>query len=215
MSADDHAADLDHDFQRLTALVAQRLQHDGRPELGEIAHLQPAVRALLGQAIPHAVAGPGRVTIRGWGRRPPGHVDVALRTRRDGLVCVECKVDKIGETLWDLVKLCSIAGARRSYLLVAAWDRYWHTKPLASLYVPGIGPRDHAISELIARWPDAWADVLEGGRGIRPREVPAIARIEGLASHQISAYPRWELRCLSVTTVGEERLRFDEDGWPR
>ena len=207
--------DLDEDFVRLTALVAKRIARDHQSDLGEMAHLQPAVRAALPAAFPGSGLGSCRVALTGWGDRLPGPVDFALKLSNGATVYGECKVDKLDETLWDLMKLCSIPGARRSYMVVAAWGDYWQTKPVAPLYTMGTGPRDHAFADLIHCWRKAWDDLLIGGRGIRPTTVPAKARIEVLACHQVAAYPAWELRCISVSPVGDETLTFGDNGLPQ
>jgi hypothetical protein len=206
--------DLDDGFRLLTRITAEQIERDHRAELGELAHLQPAVRAAVPAAIPGASCCSPQVSVVGWGARLPGSADFAVRVDPSHTIYGECKVDKLGETLWDLIKLCSIPGARKSYMMVAAWRDYWRRKPLAPLYVLGAGPRDVSFADAIARWPEAWEDLLIGGRGIRPVEIPARARIEALAGHQVAAYPDWRLRCISVAPLGDERLRFADDGWP-
>lgn len=69
--------------------------------------------------------------------------------------------------------------------------------------------------DLIARWPRAWASLLEGGKGIRPRRgvgAIAITPVSWIVTHDAQGHSVQIARVAPVVdTLPQE---YDDDGWP-
>jgi hypothetical protein len=152
--------------------------------------------------------------LRGWTRQPGG-VDLALDGVAAGRVFIEMKVDKPQEALWDALKLCDILNAEdaMAYLIYAGTARTWRKEVEgADLFLTGGMWR---TLDLIARWPGAWATLLEGGKGIRPcRGVGAIT-ITPVGWIVMRDAPGHSVQIARVAPVVDAPPQeYDHDGWP-
>lgn len=154
--------------------------------------------------------------LRSWTRQP-GRVDLALdRGGAAGRVLMEMKVGKPEEALWDALKLGDILieeAVATAYLIYAGTTRAWREEVAgADLFLTG--GTWHAL-DLVARWPQAWADLLEGGRGIRPRrgvgalQITPVSWIYGRDAHGHSVQVA---RVAPIMDAPPQE--YDDDGWP-
>lgn len=153
--------------------------------------------------------------LAGWTRQPGG-VDLALDGMTAGRVLVEMKVDKPHEALWDALKLCDILDAEdraTAYLIYAGTDRTWREEVEgADLFLTGGMWR---TIDLIARWPRAWASLLEGGRGIRPRRGVSAFTITPVGWIVMHDAPGHSVRIARVAPTSDAPPQeYDNDGWP-
>jgi hypothetical protein len=153
--------------------------------------------------------------LSGWTRQPGG-VDLALDGVAAGRVLIEMKVGKPYEALWDALKLCDILNAEdrtTAYLIYAGTARTWRQEVEgADLFLTGGMWR---VLDLIARWPRAWASLLEGGKGIRPRRgvgAITITPVSWIVMHDVAGHSVQIARVAPV--VDAPRQEYDDDGWP-
>lgn len=151
----------------------------------------------------------------GWTRQPGG-VDLALDGVAAGRVVMEMKVDKPEEALWDALKLgeiLSVEDCEAAYLIYAGSGRIWHENVEgADLFLTGGTWR---ARDLIARWPRAWAGLLKGGRGIRPRRgvgAITITPVSWIDMHNAHGYSVQVARVSAVMDASPQD--YDNDGWP-
>lgn len=149
-----------------------------------------------------------------WNPRPASadvkilHPDGSLR------VVIECKVQSVDQTLWDVFKgvsACQVDGVEAAYCVVAATPKKWASSAdcVALFNTPAEG---HVFKSawMFKQWPKAWRDLLNGGSG-RPTSVPTHLRVQSVAKAQLAHAPDWEIRAISVQA---DRLHFGSDGWP-
>jgi hypothetical protein len=75
--------------------------------------------------------------------------------------------------------------------------------------------RNWQARELIARWPAAWANLLVGGRGVRPATSVIGLGVTPRPGAELVHSPGIEIRVLRVTPFpGHDPERYDTDGWP-
>ena len=153
--------------------------------------------------------------LSGWTRQPGG-VDLALDGVAAGRVLIEMKVNKPHEALWDALKLCEILNAEdltTAYLIYAGTARTWREEVEgADLFLTGGIWR---ALDLIARWPRAWASLLEGGRGIQPRRgvgAIAITPVSWIVTHDAQGHSVQIARVAPVVDASPQE--YDDDGWP-
>lgn len=149
----------------------------------------------------------------GWTRRPGG-VDLVVDAGgcRAGL---EFKLDHADQCLWDALKLCGEPFDLRA-LVVEAAEYVWRDPSRAGteFLAPGDTLVTWKTTELIARWPVAWRDLMIGGRGIRPtRSVSTFATVGGM-DEQLAAHPGHRIRVRWITPREAESVAFDAIGWP-
>jgi hypothetical protein len=152
--------------------------------------------------------------LAGW-TRPPGGVDLALDGVAAGRVLMEMKVDKPDEALWDALKLADILAVEdiaAAYLIYAGAERAWDEEVEgADLFLrSGTWP----VRELVERWPQAWAGLLRGGRGIRPRRGVGAVTVTPVCCI-MSSEPGYSVRVARVALVADAAPQaYDDDGWP-
>ena len=160
--------------------------------------------------------------VEGW-RRQPGGVDLAIvdlegRAR----VLMEMKVEKLDESLWDVLKLAAL---HRYEHVDAAFLVYEGRRAVfegsgdcAALFQKRVHPEDGtatwATEDLIRQWPRAWAGLLRGGYGNGPSEAPAEVVLELALTVPALNYPGREIRVIEVGPGGGALIHFDDDGWP-
>jgi hypothetical protein len=153
--------------------------------------------------------------LSGWTRQPGG-VDLALDGVAAGRVFMEMKVGKPEEALWDALKLGDILSVEEhatAYLIYAGTAHAWCDEVAgADLFLTGGTWR---ALDLIARWPQAWADLLVGGRGIRPRRgvgAIEITPVNWINTRDALGYSVQVARVARVTEALPQE--YDDDGWP-
>jgi hypothetical protein len=153
--------------------------------------------------------------VPGW-TRPPGGVDLTLDGVAAGRVLMEMKVDKPEEALWDALKLgdiLSVESLTSAYLVYAGSECSWHEDVEgADLFLnPGVW----RVLDLIERWPRAWAGLLEGGRGMRPRRGIGAITIARVCWINVGHEPGYSVRVVRVAPVMDTPPQeYDDDGWP-
>jgi hypothetical protein len=165
-----------------------------------------------------------QLSAAGWNPEP-GQTDLVLGLRGDPTptVIAELKVLDVEETLWDALKLLSVAEhdprGVRAYLIVATTPKRWRDAEVAALYAPPDrdapeGIRGWVTEELLTRWRRSWRHLLGGGRA-RPRDLPGRLQTRFLGAYRVPAFPDHELRGVALEPLGAEpRLRFGPNGWP-
>jgi hypothetical protein len=148
--------------------------------------------------------------------RPPGGVDLALDMVATGRVLMEMKVDKPAEALWDALKLGDILSTNdlaAAYLIYAGTERTWHEAVEgADMFLNGGMWRTR---DLIERWPQAWAGLLEGGRGIRPRRGVGAITVTPVCWINMSDEAGHSVQVARVAPVTDAPAQeYDDDGWP-
>ncbi len=156
--------------------------------------------------------------LTGW-TRPPGGVDiVADLLDGAGRLLMEAKVDKPYEAPWDALKLADICrlvpNIGAAYLVYACRAQVWSSATDASELFLGDTERSWSAREMVERWPRAWAGLIVGGRGIRPRRTNAQITLAPVCATQlpIDSFCVRVVRVAPVPSLGEQE--FDEDGWP-
>jgi hypothetical protein len=151
----------------------------------------------------------------GWTRQPGG-IDLAVDGVAAGRVLIEMKVGKPEEALWDMLKLgdiLSVEDGAIGYLIYAGTERAWREEVEgADLFLAGGVWR---AFDLIARWPRAWADLIVGGRGIRPREGVGAIEITPACWINMRDGPGYSVQVARVAPVVDAPPQeYDDDGWP-
>lgn len=118
-------------------------------------------------ASPGGIASPNvRLAVPGWDPEP-GHTDLVLGLLGDAepTVIAELKVLDVDQTVWDAVKLVSIAERHptigHAYLIVATTPKRWREAEVAELYAPPDvdtpeGVREWEVRDLFDRWARSW-----------------------------------------------------------
>lgn len=152
----------------------------------------------------------------------PGGIDLFVRHSRSPRlrVVVETKVEKVDETLWDLLKVAAasnLAGVEAGYLAVAASPGAWaEHQECTELFPPLLTQTEvHDVIDLIGRNRKAWRRLLNGGRA-RPISTPRSLVTRLIARTHL---PEWainrELRIVRVEIPDpDNRISFGSDGWP-
>jgi hypothetical protein len=202
------------------ALSIQR--KPAQTDVGELAHLQPALTAALQTPLGRRVANGGRVTqLPDWDPGP-GPIDVVIRPPDQPTavqVGIELKSYKLDETIWDIIKMASLRrhpGVEAAYIIVAATERKFSGQSdCAALFRqdPGV-PNPSRTDSYFTIWAKAWTNLLLGGRG-RPTLVPEQILLERISTHTIPAFPSWEIRALRVDNPDPTNwIRLKRSGWP-
>ncbi|MFN8185439.1 MAG: hypothetical protein U0R69_00015 [Gaiellales bacterium] len=180
--------------------------------------LVDAIAARLG---PHAVTRVKKdgFPIPDW-QPSPKSFDVRVLHPDGGLrAAIECKQQKVDETLWDVYKLVAAAqlsGFEGGYAAVAATEKTWASSgDCVALFGSPVGQAcGWDSASLFEDWRRAWSDLLRGGSA-RPTRVPRRITVRALARCPLGADPSWELRAIRVDPVpGSGWLEFGRDGWP-
>lgn len=181
--------------------------------------LVAGIQAELGEATATAVK-VNRFDLPDWNPKPYSfdarlfHADGSLRA------AIECKVEKVNETLWDVYKLVAAAGApgfEAGYAVVAATSKMWDSAgDCVALFAPPIGiERELESRTLFDEWRAAWAWLLQGGSA-RPTRVPGRIAVQLVAEAPLADQPTWVIRAIRVTPVRDsDWVEFGLDGWPR
>ena len=161
----------------------------------------------------------GAGDLKGW-QRTPGGFDLAILKEQSGdsaSALMEMKIEKLDESLWDLLKLAGIglsSRTERTFLVYeAARSTFEGDADCASLF-RAEGTETHSVRELIERWPRAWANLLKGGYGNHPLLAPGTVSLSLVGMFKIEGRPTHEIRILAVEAQGSADLRFGADGWP-
>jgi hypothetical protein len=129
---------------------------------------------------------------------------------------IECKVEKVEETLWDVYKLVAAAqfpGFEAGYAVVAARTEAW--SGAGALLARPLG-EPHALSSatLLDEGRAAWGRLLQGGSA-RPTRVPGRISVTLVAEAPLAAQAGWAIRAVRVAPVPESGwIAFDADGRP-
>jgi hypothetical protein len=150
----------------------------------------------------------------GWTRQPGG-IDLAVDGVATGRVLIEMK-GKPEEALWDALKLgdiLSVEDGAIGYLIYAGSERAWREEiEGADLFLTGGMWR---AADLIARWPRAWASLLEGGRGIRLRQGVGAVNITKVSWINMPAPPGYSVQVVRIAPIMDALpQQYDDDGWP-
>jgi hypothetical protein len=203
--------------------MAKSLRPDQREGLGEMRHLQPGVRAALKLAFGESAVGKEWSPQGGfpdWSPTPRG-VDAAVLdpATENALIGIELKVDKVDESLWDILKMASLRRVNRveaAYVAVAAATTSWSgSSDCAALFTgdPDDDKEWHT-AYFFEQWPRAWKRLLAGGSG-RPTRIPTRLYLPLVAVLPFMGFPGYELRILRVeNTSYAPWLLFGESGWP-
>jgi hypothetical protein len=178
----------------------------------ERADLIPALTDALDLLCRGDVAVEQAIPVPGW-QPSPGATDIALRHGRPFRAVIEAKVYKLDWCLWDMVKVASLVAhgsAEAGYLVVAApTQRFATLQDMAELFQ---GTTTLDTVDLFTRYERAWIDLLGGGSA-RPMSLPGRLRTHLIASHKLTALPKWELRTLRVCPLRSKEVQF-VGGWP-
>ncbi len=183
-----------------------------RPENALVSAIAEALATRQGASVAREVR---YRKLPGW-TRPPGGVDLVLDLVATGRVLIEMKVDKPAEVLWDALKLGDILSTEdlaAAYLVYAGTERTWQGGVEgAELFLNGGMQR---ARDLIERWPRAWAGLLEGGRGIRPRRGVGAITVTPICWINMSDEAGRSVQVARVApVVGASPQEYDDDGWP-
>lgn len=187
-------------------------------DLGEIAHLQPEVRAALGRLQSDPIdQAEETLPLPNWRPRPKG-VDALIRWA-DGRprFTVELKLRRTEWMLWDAYKMIDALNLDRvdaAYIVVGTSMKGWRAKythcaqgsKTTELFQ--CGTTEHQSDKLFSTNAHAWYDLLWGGSA-RPLRVPTrirTIRVESAEIH-IDGQPG-ELRCVRVEPASEDWLDF-------
>ncbi|HEY7259082.1 MAG TPA: hypothetical protein VH459_08425 [Gaiellales bacterium] len=158
-----------------------------------------------------------RLNLPGWAPQP-GQIDVRL-LREDGTtrLAFELKVDEIGQSLWDMLKMAAAARDARTeaaYVVVAATARSWsHGRRAGTRFFRlSTGARcEVSLAELFAEYRREWRWHLAHDTG-RVREFP-----DALELMQLGTFPAhggYEVRALAVRDAPDCAFRTQSSGWP-
>jgi len=148
----------------------------------------------------------------------PGAIDLRVIDENGATtVCVELKVTKTDETIWDMLKLLAalrVPGVRSAYVVVASKDDPWGSgREAAELFPSEAGSRLRIRSaDLFDRYWRSWTHLLLEGRA-RPLRAPDEFEIRSVACVPLKLYPGWSIRAVGVQPCGNRWLPFQE-GWP-
>jgi Family of unknown function (DUF6508) len=153
-----------------------------------------------------------------WRPQPRGFDGAVLD--RFGLphIALEYKqTGKVSEVLWDIFKLASVHaydGLDAGYCVVAGpslpWTKAGDCRDLFRSYRSQVSRPDL----LVARYPKAWANLLEGGPA-RPEHLPRRIETELISAFPTALIPGFELRVIAVRCPGFGEWVEFEDGYPR
>lgn len=183
-------------------------------------YLEKAFIEGVALASPGAIAratGHGRVSVPNWDRALGGF-DIRLRLPEEdaGEALVECKVDDVDQTLWDLFKLTaalSMPGVKAGYLLVARHRHRWDDGDCTALFTEGSESVRWDSAAMFENWKAAWSALLKGGAA-RPISIPSEIETAFVGRAPAKGFDPYEVRCVAVRLVqGADVLRFEND-WP-
>jgi len=200
-----------------TRLAAESLQVPPGKTL-----LEAMVEAAMVRGLPDAFGGEviakrGPFSIPDWDPLP-GAIDLRVIDENGATtVCVELKVTKTDETIWDMLKLLAalrVPGVRSAYVVVASKDDPWGSgREAAELFPSEAGSRLRIRSaDLFDRYWRSWTHLLLEGRA-RPLRAPDEFEIRSVACVPLKLYPGWSIRAVGVQPCGNRWLPFQE-GWP-
>ena len=158
----------------------------------------------------------------GW-KRQPGGVDLALLDGHGrARALMEMKIDKLDETLWDLLKLAALSThphVEGAFLVCEAPAAIFNgSTDCAALFqgdATGTGrARTTSTLEMIERWRPAWKWLLEGGYGNHPLLAPREVLIKPSPPFPLACYPGREIRVVEVQAATADQIAFTETGWP-
>lgn len=187
--------------------------------IGELAHLRPAMRGGLAEALTtfnlldaYVETSEHDLDLANW-RPVPGGRDVAVCDTRSErpLLVGELKLRKIDESLWDLFKMLDArisGGVESAYVIVGASDTDWAGRGACQeIFASELSA--YPSASLFASNPGAWLGLLKGGSA-RPTSVPAHVSTRLLAQQSLVLDGgRGLLRCVEAEPAGSDRLAFD------
>jgi hypothetical protein len=201
------------------AAIPSRVTRSGHPADGPAeSQLEEALfDGLSARGIPRNLLGARRLVVRhDWDPVPNG-IDFYAWERADAelALAAELKFDDIEQRMWDLFKLLAARKlpGRPDAVMVhgGSWKR---EKPCAELFPsePGDVVTIDTLA-LVRRNREQWTrDLRYRGRVlVAPRMVRCTSHLAGV---NLEAFPRYELRVITVAPDSEEVVQFAE-GWPQ
>ena len=165
-------------------------------------------------------------------RRSPGGVDLGVfhPSSTEGVRAIsEMKVDKLDESLWDMIKMATLRDLEPStpaaYLIYAAdKSSFEHACGFncSQLFRMNPDPVMWETEQIIKRWGKAWSGTLTGSNRKGPEywNFPLNCS-KYLWTQLITREPpkvvgstEQEIRILKVWTEGQEEIAFGDNGWP-
>ena len=214
------------DWSAVVAAAVSRVADLGAVGSGNEAELHRRLRTALRNAeIARVLDSEGRLQRQErWWTRAPGGIDVvAIRSsgQEERALGVECKVGKPGELLWDAIKLgqrCDENPWNRGLEAAAIVAEVTSDSLTEQRSTPWFDSSVRLIDTVhaIQRWPEAWYELMCGGRGIRPTSLPPTLTVGpgGRVPHAGGGSSLcWS--SVSATPVSDDcRVIVDEHGWP-
>lgn len=197
---------------------------EDQTEVGELAHLQPALAAALrAQLGDRVITGFTGAPLPDWNPLPGG-IDVAIsnsvpRVGNTPVVGIELKCHKLDETLWDIFKMSALRrlpGVEAAYVVVAApTHKFESAYAAAELFNTPVGhDKSWETVDFFKKWFKAWGYLLKGGAG-RPVRVPQTITLRRICAHGPPAFEEWDVRALRIENSGRTGwLAFGDYGWP-
>jgi hypothetical protein len=186
----------------------------------ELLHdaLEPALDRRLRPARVVRCRKVGLESLPDWNPQPQA-IDISvLSTAGEVRLAFELKVDEIGQTLWDMLKMAAAArlpSVDRAYLVVAASKRSWERGRRAGRRYfqdpPGRSSRA-TLDELFAEFRHDWKSDLR--YTARPTRVPETLDLTAVARAEVPAWSGYELRVLAVRDRPGTDFRAIKKGWP-
>lgn len=205
---------------RAISHAAREMKPDGDEGAGEKRHLEPAVQLAFAEEFGSECVKIGYKTPGGipdWNPQPGGVDAVVLHADGSTRFGVELKVWKIDETLWDILKMASLArveGVEATYVVAAATADKWSGGSDCVPLFHSTPPEGEAwyTEFFFEEYPKAWTNLLLGGPG-RPTRVPRTIRLTLVTECLMPHFPKWSLRVLRVENERSRQWML-MDEWP-